>query len=197
MSVRTELVHKRRDIALVLLRWRHEASLAEKLAASLLVALLTALAAQTRLQLPFTPVPFTGQVLVVLLSGFLLGRFAPVSMGMYLGLGATFGWFSGFQGIAAFTGITSGYLFGFVLAAAIVGHLASSKRIWSLTGISVVMSLGLGAIYLCGASWLCLFWGMSPIQAIALGVIPFILVDVMKLGIAAAVARGISSSEAS
>src|SRR5512139_648674 len=114
--------HRRQSYALRLHEWREGASLGEKLALSLLFAVLAAVAAQMRFFLPFTPVPLTGQVLVVLLAGFVLGRFGMVSMGMYLVLGSAFGWFSGAIGMAALSGITAGYLFGFVLAAAVVGE---------------------------------------------------------------------------
>ena len=118
-----------------LLHWREEAGLASKLVACLLFAVLMALAAQVRLYLPFTPVPFTGQVLVVLLVGFVLGRFGTLSVGMYLGLGASFGWFSGQIGLAALSGVTAGYLLGFVIAAALIGEMAHRKRSWNLSRI--------------------------------------------------------------
>ena len=52
-------------------------------------SLLTALLAQIRLPLPFTPVPVTGQTLGVLLAGAILGaRRGFLSQTLYLALGA-------------------------------------------------------------------------------------------------------------
>ena len=86
-------------------------------------ALLTGIAAQVQILLPFTPVPVTLQVLAVILAGLLLG---PVdgffAMLTYLGLiaaGAPFaaGWIGG---PAAFAGPTAGYLLSFPIAVAVV-----------------------------------------------------------------------------
>jgi len=198
MSTRHAFAVRREEGIQALLRWRSEASVAEKLAASAFFALLMAIAAQVRVQLPFSPVPFTGQVLVVLLSGFLLGRFAPASMAMYLGFGTMFPWFSGLQGISALTGVTAGYLFGFVAAAAVIGLIADSRMMWSALGLTGLMSLGVLVIYLFGASWLVIGCGMSVPQAIIFGVVPFVVVDAIKVGLAASVARmvapGVESS---
>ncbi len=189
MSTRQAFAVKREAGAQALLRWRAEAGLAERLAASMFFVLLMAIAAQVRVQLPFSPVPFTGQVMVVLLSGFLLGRFAPVSMAAYLGLGVVFPWFSGLQGLSALTGLTAGYLFGFIAAAAVIGLIADSKQKWSMLGLSALMSLGVLVIYTFGAAWLVLGFGMSVPEAIILGVAPFVVVDAIKVGMAASAAK--------
>ncbi len=55
-----------------LYRWHCEATVMEKMGAAFFFATLTALAAQFRFFLPFTPVPFTGQVLVVLLAAIVM-----------------------------------------------------------------------------------------------------------------------------
>ena len=194
MQPLTVFIDKRRDAVRDLARWRDEASHVEKLIACGAFALLIALSAQIRIVLPFTPVPFTGEVLAVLLAGFFLGRHAPLSIGMYLGMGAAFGWFSGLVGFAAFSGVTAGYLFGFVGAAAIVGTFASSRS--SSARTLLVMGLGSAVILLCGATWLCIAFSMPPIEAVMIGVLPFIAVDAVKVGIAATIARGLSSRAA-
>jgi biotin transport system substrate-specific component len=188
--------HRRQSYALRLHEWRESASLSEKLALSLLFAVLAAVAAQMRFFLPFTPVPLTGQVLVVLLAGFVLGRFGVVSMGMYLVLGSAFGWFSGAIGMAALSGITAGYLFGFVLAAAAVGELAQRRRDWSFGQIVVVMSLAVGIIYLLGSFWLSLILGIGISQALLLGAVPFMVVDAIKVLLASSVAYSITPRRA-
>ncbi|MDD1747845.1 MAG: biotin transporter BioY [Methanomassiliicoccales archaeon] len=188
--------HHRQSYALRLHEWRESASLSEKLALSLLFAVLAAVAAQMRIFLPFTPVPLTGQVLIVLLAGFVLGRFGMVSMGMYLVLGSAFGWFSGAIGVAALSGLTAGYLFGFVLAAAVVGELAQRRKDWSLGQIVVVMSLAVGIIYLLGSFWLSLILGIGFSQALLLGAVPFVVVDAIKVLLASSVAYSITPRRA-
>jgi biotin transport system substrate-specific component len=188
--------HRRQSYAIRLHEWRANASLAEKLALSLLFAVLAGASAQMRLFLPFTPVPLTGQVLVVLLAGFVLGRFGAVSMGIYLVLGSAFGWFSGAIGMAALSGITAGYLFGFVLAAAVVGELAQRRSHWSFGEIVAVMSLAVGVIYAFGSVWLSLALGIDLVQALVIGALPFIVVDAIKLLVASSVAYSITPRKA-
>ncbi len=171
-----------------LFRWREESGLASKLVASLLFAVLMAIAAQVRLYLPFTPVPFTGQVLVVLLVGFVLGRFGTVSVGMYLGLGASFGWFSGQIGFAALSGVTAGYLLGFVLAAALIGEMVHRGRCCTAPRIALTMSAGAAIILLSGSVWLAFLLHLDMTQALLLGALPFVAVDAMKVMMAASAA---------
>jgi biotin transporter BioY len=97
-------------------------------------AVFTAVLAQVRFNLGFTPVPITGQTLAVLLSGTALGwRRGALSMGLYwlAGIFMPIAWYasddSGTSVKAGWhiaTGSTAGYLFGFVVAAAFVGYLA-------------------------------------------------------------------------
>ena len=171
-----------------LFNWREEAGLTSKLLACLLFAVLMALAAQVRLYLPFTPVPFTGQVLVVLLVSFVLGRFGTLSVGMYLGLGASFGWFSGQIGLAALSGITAGYLLGFVIAAAMIGEMTHRARNWNLSKIVLAMSVGAAIILVSGSIWLSVLLHLDLAQALLLGALPFLAVDAIKVLAAASTA---------
>jgi len=159
-----------------------------KLSAALLFALLTALAAQVRFVLPFTPVPLTGQILMVLLGAAVLGRFGTLSQVMYLGMGASFGWFTGMMGTAALLGVTGGYLLGFVLAAGIMGELVERRQHWSGGQVLAVMTLGMAVIYALGAGQLALLLGLNFWEALALGVLPFLLVDALKVVMASSIA---------
>jgi biotin transport system substrate-specific component len=161
--------------------WRGEAGLVEKLAMAGLFAVLTALAAQVRFYLPLTPVPFTGQVLVVLIAGFALGRFGVVSVGLYLLAGAALGWFSGAVGIAAFTGITAGYLAGFGVAAAIIGEMGRRRMDWTYGRIVVLMATGDAVILLLGSLWLSVLFHLDLPSALMLGAVPFLAVDAIKV----------------
>jgi len=157
---------------------------------------LTALAAQMSIRLPFTPVPVTGQVFLVLLAGGLLGpRLGAISQLEYLALGAlglpVFA--AGSGGPLVFIGPTAGYLLGFVAAAWVVGRLAHTRRQWwrllfaNLCGLSIIYFLG--CIWLAG--WLVLSKaeglgihqpaGAPFLQALLLGAMPFLWVDLAKV----------------
>ena len=95
-----------------------------------LMAAVTAVAAQIAIPLPFSPVPFTLQVLAVILSGLLLGsRYGALAQAIYVLVGAVgvpvFAQFSG--GLGVVLGPTGGYLLSYPLAAAIAG-LAPTPR---------------------------------------------------------------------
>lgn len=164
-----------------LYRWREDSSVATKVVAAAFFALLTALAAQVRFVLPFTPVPFTGQILIVLLGAVVLGRYGVLSQGMYLGMGASFGWFSGMAGAAALVGVTGGYLIGFVIASFILGELVERRREWSGWQVAFTMSLGVLVIYAAGTLQLALVLGLDPWEAVVMGAAPFVVVDALKV----------------
>ncbi len=175
----------RRATSAPLYRWREESSVITKVSAAFVLALLMALAAQVRIVLPFTPVPFTGQVLVVLLGALVLGRYGALGQGMYLGMGSALGWFSGMAGFAALLGPTGGYLLGFVLASIVLGEMVERRKDWSMRRVLALMSLGVLVIYSVGALQLALFMGLDVTEAIVLGVLPFIMVDALKVLMAA------------
>jgi biotin transport system substrate-specific component len=145
------------------------------------VAFLAALA-QVRIQLG--PVPFTGQTLGVLLVGTAYGLgLGTLTMGAYVALG-TLGLplFTGWQGgLAHLMGPTGGYLIGFVLASALLGWLA--QRGWDRSyGRTVgAMLLAELAIYLPGLLWLHGVLAGSWAQTLALGLVPFLIGDAIKM----------------
>jgi biotin transport system substrate-specific component len=171
----------------------------EQVGAVVLVTALTAIAAQVSVPLPFTPVPFTFQPMVVLVGAMVLGsRLGATSQMLYLALGvAGLPVFAASpmlpQGALRLFGPTGGYLMSYPLAAFVTGLLAErgfDRRY--LTAI-VAMACGLALVYAAGASWLILApqnaLGISA--ALAAGVVPFIVPDVLKLFVAAGVMPGL------
>lgn len=149
-------------------------------------AVFTAFLARVSIPLPFSPVPITGQTLAVLFVGALLGaRRSTLSMVLYLGWGIlglpVFA--GGTGGISRLAGPTGGYLIGFVFAAWTTGALAQRGWDRGILRCAVAMALGNLTIYLFGLPWLGAFVGME--RAIALGFLPFISGDVVKLSLAA------------
>ncbi len=157
-------------------------------------ALLTALAAQVKFHLGFTPVPITGQTFAVLLAGGTLGMsrgaasqalyWAMGLMGLPFFAGGDGGWESG-------TGATMGYLAGFIVASALVGYMAERRADRNVITSLAAMTMGSVVIYAMGALWLAFDLGIPVANgddsALALGVTPFLAGDVLKVAIASAV----------
>lgn len=175
--------------------WRHELPAAKKIALAFGMAAVTGVLAQVRFPLPFTPVPVTGQTLGVLLAGVLLGRYyGGLSQVIYVGLGtAGLPWFAGFtRGLGALTGVTGGYLVGFILAAEIVGYF--SDRYVTARGFLPqigLMLLAAALILCCGAAWLSVVLGTGLRQAVVLGILPFLPGDALKVLLAASLSTAL------
>jgi biotin transport system substrate-specific component len=158
-----------------------------------LMAAVTAVAAQ--ISIPLFPVPFTLQVLTVILSGLLLGvRHGALAQAVYVLIGAVgvpiFAGFTG--GLGHVFGPTGGYLISYPLAAAVAGLAAESvaegSRSRALWSGSFWGCAGLAAIYASGATWLAVVLGLTPAEAIAAGVLRFVIYDLVKVGLAVLVA---------
>lgn len=149
-------------------------------------ALFVAALAQVRIPLPFTPVPITGQTFAVLLVGAALGsKRGAASLVLYTFMGALgLPFFAGgASGLAYMTGPTLGYLVGFVAAAYVVGLLAERGLERSVRTSFVPFLVGTLVIYLFGAGWLAILFGIE--QALTLGILPFLIGDAIKLALAA------------
>lgn len=154
----------------------------------LLGALFVSACAQ--IYVPIQPVPFTGQTFGVLVTGAALGfRRGALSLGLYLLIGAiglpVFA--QGKAGIDVVTGVTGGYLVGFVLAAAVVGRLAELGWDRHIAGSIGAMLLGSVLIYVVGLPWLAAVGNYSVQDTIAFGLTPFLAWDAAKLAVAAGV----------
>ena len=152
-------------------------------------AVFTAYAAQ--LVIPMWPVPITAQTLAVLLVGSVLGATrGAISLIVYFSMGAV--------GLPVFSAATSlsfgptfGYIVGFIAAAALVGYL--SQRGWhkSVAGVLGSFAIANSVIYLFGLPWLAFVLGSlgaanDLVSVSAAGLAPFIIGDVVKMTLAAA-----------
>ena len=153
-------------------------------------AALVAVSAQFAVPIPGTPVPVTLQVPAVLIVGGLLGpRLGALSMGVYLAFGAAgLPVFAptGVPGIARLFGPTGGYLLAYPLAAALVGAVVGRGRSWGNIALGLVG--GLAAIHAGGIAQLGILSG-DVRTAVALGSVPFLLLDVVKLLFAGLIIR--------
>jgi len=153
-------------------------------------SLFVALSAQLVLPNPFSDVPITGQTFAVLLTGALLGsRLGALALGAYLlegalGLPFFFGGRGGFAHLMASP--TAGYLWSYPAAAFVAGLLA--ERGWDKRFLTAAaaMAIGSAVILTCGFAWRAWLF-MPPAQAFATSVVPFLVGDIIKIGLAAAV----------
>jgi biotin transport system substrate-specific component len=163
-------------------------------AAVLFVTVLTALGAQFSVPLPYTPVPFTLQPMIVLLGGAALGsRLGATSQALYLLAGA-----AGLPvfaaspllppGAARLIGPTAGFLLSYPLAAFVTGWLAERRFDRQYLTSLAAMAAGLAIVFAGGLSWLAFgptAAGLST--AISTALLPFLAADLVKLCLAAAV----------
>jgi biotin transport system substrate-specific component len=143
--------------------------------------------------IPIGPVPIVLQNLFVLLAGLLLGpRWGAASVALYLLAGAcglpVFAGATG--GLGRFLGPTGGYLISYLPAVMLVGGLSLAGRgRWWVDMIALVAASLL--VYAIGVPWLQWVTGMPLAKAIAVGMAPFIVGDVLKVAAALAIAKAL------
>ncbi len=140
--------------------------------------------------IPIGPVPIVMQNLFVLLAGLLLGgNRAAAAVGIYLLAGAcglpVFA--GGTGGLGRLLGPTGGYLFGFLAAAYLVGKAAEHSRGRLIPELMAMVAASL-IVYLFGVPWLKFVTGMDWQKAVAVGMVPFLAGDAVKIAAARAVA---------
>jgi biotin transport system substrate-specific component len=152
------------------------------------------IAAGAYVSVPIGSVPFTLQVLVVVLTGMVLGaRLGALSVMAYLVLGLVAPVYAGgTSGLGVLVGPTGGYLWGFILAAVTAGLVARHGD-RSMARLTVAGLSGLVPIYAIGTLWLALQLGIGIEAAVLTGVAPFVWVDVLKAIAAALTARAMIS----
>ena len=168
--------------------WRGRGpALARPLILAVVGSLLLTLSAKA--QIPFYPVPFTMQTLVVLLIGFAYGwKLGALTVLLYLLQGAAgLPVFAGTPekgiGVAYMLGTTGGYLTGFVFAAATCGWLAEKGWDRRIITTCAAMLIGNAIIYACGLLWLGTLLGWDK-PLLAWGMYPFLLGDLLKIALA-------------
>lgn len=149
-----------------------------------------------QIRIPFWPVPMTLQTFGVLLIGTIYGmRLSGWTVSTYLFLGAlgvpVFA--DSDAGAGALVGPSGGYLFGFLIAAMLLGRLI--ERGWDRTPQLLVAALTLATLVplITGAVWLAFqvetdgvrHWGLA--KAVRVGVLPYLPGALFKLTTAAAI----------
>lgn len=176
-----------------------ESSTATKILMSLMMACITGIMAQIVIPLPWTPVPITAQTFAVLCSGLFLGRkYGCLSQILYIVLGVAFiPWFGGMTGgLDIFLGSTCGFFIGFVIASYFIGLISEKyAHARNFTKMAIVIGIAnFALIYIPGLAGLALFLttqgtAFGIMDLLMMGLIPFILGDIVKILGAATVSK--------
>ena len=166
------------------------ASLRMTVYASLMAALT---AAGAYLAIPIGPVPIVLQNLFIFLSGLLLGpRWGAASVAIYLLAGAlglpVFA--GGTGGIGHFAGPTGGYLLGYLPAVFVIGLISCGSKKRVVLDI-VAMVAGSVIVYAIGLSWLKILTKMTMTKTLAVGMLPFLPGDALKIAAAVPIAKAL------
>jgi biotin transport system substrate-specific component len=153
-------------------------------------AMATAFAARLAVPIPGTPVPFTFQVVCVILAGVVLGpKLGAASQMAYLAAGALGApIFAMGGGVGYLLGPTGGYLLAFPLAAYAAGAIAGRSR--GLLRLIAGLAAGVAVVQAGGAAWLTVTTG-SLERALIVGVVPFLALGVVKIALAALISARI------
>lgn len=183
-----------------LYKWRSETSFINKVILAFFMACVTGIMAQLIIPLPWTPVPVTAQTFAVLMAGVLLGRWwGGISQIIYLVAGLLgLNWFAGLTGgYTVLFGATGGYLVGFILVALFLGYFSDryveARKFRPMLGLMLFANFAL--IYLPGllglGLWMYLVKGSYPtiFTLLSMGLLPFLLGDLVKIGGAAALTK--------
>ena len=132
--------------------------------------------------LPLTPIPVTAQTIAINITAILLTPAqTAAALGVYLLLG--------FCGIPVFSGGTAGFsqllsptggfLIGFFVAAVLISLLKGKKNN-PLRHCLICIFVGIPAVDLFGALFMCLIHHYSPLAALSGAILPFLFGDVLK-----------------
>lgn len=156
-----------------------------------LVALFAALmAVLSQISFSLGPIPFSLGIMGAFFCGLMLTpRDAVLAVLVYLLLGAAglpvFAGFSG--GLATLSGMTGGYLIGYLLIALCLSLVRAAVNPASVSGKGILFAGGLAGIALCygfGTAWFMRLSGNTLAASLSMCVFPFLVPDLLKLAAA-------------
>lgn len=153
------------------------------------------LAVSAWVSIPFGPVPFTLQTLVLaMLPGVLAPADAVATVGVYLLLGALgLPVFSNMMGgLGVIAGPTGGFLWGFLVGMALAGGMSRLERSPRVVRDVLSCAAILLTSYALGTVQLMIVGNMDLPAALAVAVLPFVVPDVVKMAVGVSLARAVS-----
>lgn len=148
-----------------------------------LMTAITCILGPMALPIPVSPVPISLTNLVLYFMVYIIGmRLSTISYMVYLLLGMVgLPVFSGFSGgLAKLAGPTGGYLVGFIFMTLIAGF-AVEKFPNKIAIHAIGMVLGTAVCYIFGTLWLSSQLGRTFLEGLAVGVIPYLPGDAVKI----------------
>jgi biotin transport system substrate-specific component len=145
-------------------------------------------AAGAFIMIPLPPVPITAQTFFLNVAAILLGGpLAALSQFIYvlMGIAGLPVFAGGKAGIGVLFGPTGGYLLGYIIAAFVIGIISGARKSAGIFWHIFSMLIGMVIIYCIGCFQLALVAKFSFSKAIAVGIIPFIPGDIIKILLAA------------
>lgn len=179
----TTLIKKYNDARVYLI---NDASMVQKMALSILFAVILAVASQIKIFLYFTPVPINLGTFAVCMAGMTLGGFwGFISVAIYMLAAAV-----GLPVIAgsSFLGATTGYIVGYSICAFALGKWTEKcdiKKYSFIKNSAVLFIFQIAIIHICGMIGLYI-WSVSTgspytlTEVIMKGTVPFLLTDSIK-----------------
>jgi biotin transport system substrate-specific component len=164
--------------------------------AVLVILGIAALAIFAKIKVPMWPVPITMGTFAVLTIGAAYGpRLGLTTIFGYMIVGALgFDIFANstaeLNGLSYMMGGTGGYLVGYVLATVALGMAARAGWDRSFGKMALALLAGNALIYVPGLIWLGQLYGWDK-PILAWGLTPFLIGDVLKLGLAAVLVPGL------
>ena len=181
----TTLIKKYNDARVYLI---NDASIVQKMALSILFAIILAVASQIKIFLSFTPVPINLGTFAVCMAGMTLGGFwGFVSVAIYMLAAAV-----GLPVIAgsSLIGATTGYIIGFAICAFALGKWTERGNIKKDSFVktsAVLFIFQIAIIHICGMIGLYIWSVYSPdiqpytlTEVIMKGTVPFLFGDSIK-----------------
>lgn len=164
---------------------------------ALLVAMLS-VSSYIAFPLPFSPVPVSGQTIIINLIALLLTprqAFKTVAVYLLAGAAGLPVFARGASGPGSFAGPGGGFLFGFLAAVVVISKLrglVGGKGSFKLYMLATLA--GIPVIYLCGAGWMALVTSLSPAKVLSAAVLPFIPGDIFKCAAASLTALALGKA---
>lgn len=145
------------------------------------------------LTIPIGPVPVSLANLAIFLTMYILGtKRGTIACLLYILIGLVgLPVFSGFSGgVTKLAGPTGGYIIGYLPMALAAGLIITGREDRKLLCIAG-MELATWILYLLGTAWLAFSVGMTFCRALEVGVLPFIVLDLIKIIICAYLGPGL------
>ena len=155
----------------------------KKMIYAAMFAAFTGVLSQIIIPLPFAPVPVNPALIMPMLSGLVLGvKWGTLSQIIYVLAGACgIPVFAGLRGgLTVLLGPTGGYLFGYILCAAVTGILAVKLKNFKYA-VLITCICGADICLTTGTLWFILITKTNILTAVATCVLPFLPGDILKV----------------